>query len=358
MHRGFLDIDDDELGLGGDDEYSFSQGGPYIDDDTGGDIDEFGELDDIGGTMLDDDDEAELEALLGSFGGDEELGGRWSKKLRRLRKKMHRLSPTHVLYTKIKRAMKKKKRKKRAQRLRQLVAHKPATAKTLNNKSGISAIASAGGVRFLRVQGATVTVSPIPVESRMPSGVCRQNLRQSSLTVPNEPLISSATVTALPTLVTVNPGPAPALAYDECKVDFSVIRVDFGLPGISAAAGNFITFRVFTQQTIPLLAGPEPDATVEGAYDSGDITIQVARNIEVATIVLIPWRVVQTQALPRLARINHVLHDPADAVPEVQHSLALNIIAAPTNTVGTLQICTPTHPTWQITAAECSGGSL
>lgn len=320
-------------------------------------------LEDIEGGGFDDDEFGGEDELLGlggldEFGGDEELGAprRRRKKgglMKALEFAVNPLAPIRAAVQGIQGAQRRSKQKKqrRAEEAKrsQLQEHDPQPGgQLLRNNQGMAAIAGMGGIRFIREAGCTLTIPPIPIDARVPSGVMRLMLRDAAKYVPNAPL--TAQVTGVGTATIAMPPPLPVWPGVFTELQFALIRVDIGLPGVTAAAGSQVTLGVYTQQILPLIAGPEPFQASPGAYDSGDITITLHRNIEVASLVLIPWRIVQAQPLPRFARIC-VQPTPDPANPILQHNLTIQVSAAPAGCQTVLTLCGPTHPTWQSTAA-------
>lgn len=323
------------------------------------------EIDDLGGDI------PELE------GGDDELGG-WSLGRQLFGSGGKKPSAARMLYDPIGYAIAKRKfdvtqgqQRKQQQAQRQAEASRgqmemnvPRQQKLVGNPNAIATMAPSGGCRFMRAAGATITIAPIPLEARVPSGVGRQMLRQAAVVVPAAPLTGAVTVAgAGPWDATIrHPDALLATAHQlgtKSELKFALIRIDFGLPGLTAAAGSQITFSVFTQQLLPLpVVTPEPVDSVDGAFNSGDITITPLKVNEVSSVVLIPWRIQQAQPLPRLARIDWAGWGPlGPPLANQEHALVTRVFAAPAGTTATMTLVTPTHPSWQTIAKELGLGS-
>jgi hypothetical protein len=133
------------------------------------------------------------------------------------------------------------------------------------------------------------------------------------------------------------------------------MRVDFGLAGISAAAATPIKFRVYTRVVGTLVPA---DATQDGCFDSGLIQITPFSNMEMASVVLFGYQVVQSQPLPKFLFIESCPTDFAVSPPVgPQTELVLEIQNAPNNTNCNLTVLTATHPSWQLLASQIMGGA-
>lgn len=327
---------------------SYERGSP-LDEYEYGDYEEGDEIgDEVGGPYFD-----------GEEGGPEELGDYdESGAPRRRRKKKG------VLGRFLKRG--RKKRKSRGQVPSHssggmLEFQRPASPRAVGGSDGASTIVArdapaSAGVRFFREAGCSLTSTPIPLEARCNPMIGSTLLNMSAGSLPSQPIIATGTVAALPLLVaTTAPLPMTIPAqYDYARqIQFFALRVDFGLPGLSASAAVPITFEVFTQVGG---AGVAEDLSaggpVQGSFSSGQCIVTPYTNVEISSVVILTYQVVAALPLPKLARIQSV----ASQVGSVPFELLLRVITAPVNTTATISILTPTHPSWQIISAELKQG--
>lgn len=231
----------------------------------------------------------------------------------------------------------------------QLTYQHPQAPSIAGNPSNVSTVVRKDadirryGLRFLREAGCTLTLVPIPIEARTTPAAAAHALRQSQNVFPRAPIVSSATVLALPTFARLQL-PLPAVAGDRDEHDFFALRLDFGLQGAFAPAGSPVNFDVYSNIT----GAPDPAAGTPGeinGFASGPIQLTPYRSFEAFSIVMLFWQVVSTIPHPRVWK--HYADNAAYYAAARRNEMDIRINAAPLNTQLTATLLTPVHPSWQ-----------
>lgn len=316
------------------------ESGGYDDgDEDGGDDDEDGGYDDgdeDGG--YDDDDED------GGLDDDDELGGRRKRRSRGKRKGKGR---------------KAKGRKRRGRcgprgpRPILFTQGGCATSESGYGNAGLgtnarpTAPTGKAGVRFAAGENLRLISPPIPVDRRASRAAVLSALVGSALVQPSTTPLASTTSFGT-VYLSIDPSfagtlfgaaavaPASTNMGLELSVPFAGVKVEIGLPGVSASAGSALTINVFTQfkNNATIAANPFTVAdaaeggTRVGAFHSGSFVVAPKSNACVCAMFLMTYEVVNGQPNPKMSEIS-VFYVYTGAVGVAVRTLAVTATSLP-----------------------------